>query len=217
MSSQILERLSDAIIRLNMEEAQKQCKEALTAGIAPLDIINIGIRSGLNAVGEKFQRGEAFLPELMIAAKVTEAAVAVVEPELVKRGTKAATSAHVVMATVQGDIHDIGKNIVILLMKSAGFVVYDLGVDQSAESIVLKAKEVEADVIGLSAVLTTTMSKMKEVIDTLIEEGIREQFKVIIGGAPITQEFADAIGADGYGPDAARAVHLVKKLVEKRS
>ncbi len=217
MSSQILEKLSHAIIGLNMEEAQKQCKEALAAGIAPLDIINIGIRSGLNAVGEKFQRGEAFLPELMIAAKVTEAAVAVVEPELVKGGTKTTTSAHVVIATVQGDIHDIGKNIVILLMKSAGFVVYDLGVDQPAESIVLKAKEFEADVIGLSAVLTTTMSKMKELIDTLIEEGIREQFKVIIGGAPITQEFADAIGADGYGPDAARAVHLVKKLVEKRS
>lgn len=215
MSSQILDNLSNAIIKLDIEEARKQSQEALTAGIRPLDIIHIGIRSGLDAVGEKFQRGEAFLPELMIAAKATEAAVAVIEPELMKLGAQATTTARVVMATVQGDIHDIGKNIVILLMKSAGFAVHDLGVDQPAETIVQKAKEVHPDVIGLSAVLTTTMPKMKEFIDILIEEGIRDQFKVIIGGAPVTQEFADAIGADGYGPDAARAVELVKRLVQR--
>lgn len=213
MSSQILEKLSNAIIGLNMEEARKQSQEALDAGIDPLDVINIGIRSGLDSVGEKFQRGEAFLPELMIAAKATEAAVAVIEPELVKRGTRAPSSAKVVMATVKGDIHDIGKNIVILLMKSAGFVVYDLGVDQSAETIIQKAKEVQAEVIGLSAVLTTTMPRMKEFVDTLTEEGVRDQFRVIIGGAPVTQEFADSIEADGYGPDAARAVELVRKLM----
>lgn len=216
MSSQILERLSSAIIGLNMEEARRQSQEALAAGIDPLDIINIGIRSGLDSVGEKFQRGEAFLPELMIAAKATEAAIAIIEPELVKRGTRAPASATVVMATVKGDIHDIGKNIVILLMKSAGFVLHDMGVDQAAEAVIQKAKEVQADVIGLSAVLTTTMPKMKEFVDTLIEEGIRDQFRVIIGGAPVTQEFADSIGADGYGPDAARAVELVKKLVQDR-
>jgi 5-methyltetrahydrofolate--homocysteine methyltransferase len=215
MSSQILDNLSNAIIKLNIEEARKQSREALTAGIRPLDIIHIGIRSGLDAVGEKFQRGEAFLPELMIAAKATEAAVAVIEPELMKTGAQATTTASVVMATVQGDIHDIGKNIVILLMKSAGFAVHDLGVDQPPDAIVQKTKEVHPDVIGLSAVLTTTMPKMKEFIDILIEEGIRDHFKVIIGGAPVTQEFADAIGADGYGPDAARAVELVKRLVRR--
>jgi len=217
MSSQILEKLSNAIVTLNMEEAQKQSQEALAAGIDPLDIINIGIRSGLDSVGERFQRGEAFLPELMIAAKATEAAVAVIKPEMVKRGTQAPVSATVVMATVKGDIHDIGKNIVILLMKSAGFAVYDLGVDQTAEAVIQKAKEVKADVIGLSAVLTTTMPRMKDFVDILVEEGIRDQFKVIIGGAPVTQEFADSIGADGYGPDAARAVELVKGLVPNRS
>ena len=215
MSSQILEKLSNAIITLNMEEAQRRSQEALAAGIDPLDIINIGIRSGLDSVGERFQRGEAFLPELMIAANATEAAVAVIEPEMVKRGTQAPVSATVVMATVKGDIHDIGKNIVILLMKSAGFAVYDLGVDQTAEAVIQKAKEVKADVIGLSAVLTTTMPRMKDFVDILVEEGIRDRFKVIIGGAPVSREFSDSIGADGYGPDAARAVELVKRLVRR--
>lgn len=213
MSLEILERLSNAIIGLNPEEARTRSHEALAAGIDPLDIINKGIRSGLDAVGEKFQRGEAFLPELMIAAKASEAAIAVIEPEMQQRGTEAPALATVVMATVKGDIHDIGKNIVILLMKSAGFVTHDLGVDQTVEAIIKKGKEVDADVIGLSAVLTTTMLTMKELIDTLVEEGIRDQFKVIIGGAPVSQEFADAIGADGYGADAARAVELVKKLI----
>lgn len=213
MSSQILDRLSNAIIGLNMEEARRQSQEALAAGIDPLDIINIGIRSGLDAVGEKFQRGDAFLPELMIAAKATEAAVAVIEPELIKQGNRAPAAATVVLATVKGDIHDIGKNIVILLMKSAGFVVHNLGVDQAAESVIQKAKAVQADVIGLSALLTITMPRMKEFIDILTEEGIRDQFKVVIGGAPVSQEFADSIGADGYGPDAARAVELVRKLL----
>ncbi len=212
MSLEILEGLSNAIIGLNLEEAQIRSHEALAAGIDPLDIINKGIRSGLDAVGEKFHRGEAFLPELMIAAKATEAAIAVIEPEMLQRGTEAPALATVVMATVKGDIHDIGKNIVILLMKSAGFVTHDLGVDQTAEAIIEKGKEVDADVIGLSAVLTTTMPRMKELIDTLVEEGIRDQFRVVIGGAPVSQEFADAIGADGYGADAARAVELVKKL-----
>lgn len=213
MSTQVLEKLSKAIIGLNMEEARRQSQEALAAGIEPLEIIHIGIRSGLDAIGEKFQRGEAFLPELMIAAKAAEAAVGVIEPELIKRGTQVPASATVVIATVEGDIHDIGKNIVTLLMKSAGLVLHDLGADQTAAAIIQKAKGVQADVIGLSAGLTTTMPRMKEFIDTLTEEGVRDRFKVIVGGAPVTKEFADSVGADGYGPDAARAVELVKKLV----
>ncbi|MBW2059446.1 MAG: corrinoid protein [Deltaproteobacteria bacterium] len=214
MPLEILERLSRAIVDLNTEKTERLSREALAAGIDPLDIINTGIRTGMDTIGEKYQRGQAFLPELMIAARVTEAALAVIEPELVKGGTEAPTPAKVVMSTVRGDIHDIGKNIVVLLMKAAGFMVHDLGVDQPAESIVQKARDLQVDVIGLSALLTTTVPRMKDLIDILTEEGIRDRFKVIIGGAPVSQEFADSIGADGYGPDAARAVELVKKLVQ---
>lgn len=214
MAKQILDSLFKAITELDIEKAKSLVQSTIDQGIDPIEVINGAIRPALDFVGEKYQSGEIFLPELMIAAKTTEAAVAILEPTLLKKGIRVESGPKVVMATVKGDIHDIGKNIVTLLMKSAGFTVYDIGVDQDADIITKKAKEVNADVIGLSAVLTTTMVKMKELIETLVEGGIRDRFKVIIGGAPVNRSYADSIGADGYGPDAAAAVVLVKKLLK---
>lgn len=215
MPKEILDDLFKAITKLEMEGAKSLAQATLDQGIDPIETINSAIRPALDLVGEKYQTGEIFLPELMIAAKITEAAVSVLEPTILKKGIQVGSGPKVIMATVKGDIHDIGKNIVTLLMKSAGFTVYDLGVDQDAETIIKKAREVNAEIIGLSAVLTTTMIRMKEFIETLVEDGIRDRFKVIIGGAPVTQSYADNIGADGYGPDAAGAVVLVKKLLGK--
>jgi len=215
MAKEILDDLFEAITKLDMGRAQSLAQAALDQGIDPVETIDSAIRPALDFVGKKYQTGEIFLPELMIAAKTTEAAVSVLEPALLKKGVQVGSGPKVIMATVKGDIHDIGKNIVILLMKAAGFTAFDLGIDQDAETIIQKAKEVNADVIGLSAVLTTTMIRMKEFIEILVEGGIRDRFKVIIGGASVNQSYADSIGADGYAADAAGAVVLVKKLLGK--
>jgi 5-methyltetrahydrofolate--homocysteine methyltransferase len=164
-------------------------------------------------MGERFSSGELFLPELMLAAKAADAAVTILEPELLKTGSVQDKPGKVLMATVQGDIHDIGKNIVSLLMKAAGFEVADIGVDKAGEEILAAAVEHQVDVIGLSALLTTTMPRLNEFMELLQESGQRDRFKVIIGGAPVTQEYADSIGAEGYGADATHAVNIVKRLV----
>jgi len=215
MAMEILEDLFKSITTLDMAKAKTLTQATLNQGIDPTETINKAIRPALDFVGERYQTGEIFLPELMIAAKTTEAAISILEPALIKKGVQLESGPKVMMATVKGDIHDIGKNIVILLMKSAGFTVFDLGVDQSAETIIKRATEANADVIGLSAVLTTTMLRMKEFIEILIEGGLRDRFKVIIGGAPITQSYSDSIGADGYASDAAGAVALLRKIVLK--
>jgi len=217
MKGKLLQDIFNAITTLEAEKAKSLTKAALAEGINPVEIINSAIRPALDHVGEKYQNGSIFLPELMIAAKITEAAVAVLEPILLEKGLQVDSGPKVIMATVKGDIHDIGKNIVILLMKSAGFKVFDLGVDIPAETILEKAKDVKADIIGLSAVLTTTMGRMREFIDILKEEGVRDQFKVIIGGAPVTQNYADAISADGYAADAAGAIEVSRNLVHRKA
>jgi 5-methyltetrahydrofolate--homocysteine methyltransferase len=213
MTDQLYQEVKRAIIELDSSAAQSAARKILDEGGEPIAIINKGIRPGLDAMGERYASGEAFLPELMLAAQAAEAAVAVIEPELVRLGAQLPAQARVLLATVKGDIHDIGKNIVALLLKSAGFEVIDMGVDKDGAAILKKAEENRADIIGLSAVLTTTMPRMKELVDMLVESGNRERYKVIIGGAPVTQAFADQIGADGYGPDAARAVEMVRKIM----
>lgn len=213
MPDRLYEELKRIIIELDASGASSTAKKILDEGGDPVDIINRSIRPGLEAMGERYATGQAFLPELMLAAQAAEAAVVVIEPELLRRGVERPADARVLLATVKGDIHDIGKNIVGLLLKSAGFEVVDMGVDQDGTTILKKAEEARADIIGLSAVLTTTMPRMKELVDMLVESGQREKYKVIIGGAPVTQAFSTHIGADGYGPDAARAVELVRKLI----
>ena len=169
----------------------------------------------LNLMGEWFSSGNVFLPELMLVAEAADAAVGVLEPELLRRGGSRDQLGKVLLATVEGDIHDIGKNIVALVMKSAGFEVFDIGIDQKNKEIFEVAKKLAVDVIGLSALLTTTIPRMKEFMELLQESGLRERFKVIVGGAPVTREFAEVIGADGYGADAPRAAEVTRRLLRK--
>ena len=213
MSEENFSQLRDAIIEYDSDRAISAAKKGVEEKIPPLDMINNGIRAALDVMGERFSSGELFLPELMLASKAADAAVEILEPELLKSGGSSEKLGKVLIATVKGDIHNIGKNIVVLLMKSAGFEVVDFGVDRVSEDILAAAREHEVDVIGLSALLTTTMPRMKEFIELMQESGVRDQYKVIVGGAPVTQEFADMIGAEGYGADATRAVAVTKRLL----
>jgi corrinoid protein of di/trimethylamine methyltransferase len=213
MSDEIIRQLRDAILALEAEKAKEAARKGVERGVEPLEMINQGIRAALDLMGERFASGSLFLPELMLAAQAADGAVEILEPELLKRGSSKSRLGKVLMATVKGDIHDIGKNIVTLLMKSAGFEVVDIGVDKSADEILSAAKEHQVDVIGLSALLTTTMPRMKEFMELLRESGIRDRHKVIVGGAPVTQQFADLIEADGYGADASRAVDITRRLI----
>lgn len=213
MSEEILNELRNAIMDLDDVKSKTVAHKGIDAGLEPLDLINNGIRPALDILGERFSSGDLFLPELVLSAKAADAAVEILEPELLKRGVVSDKLGKVLIATVKGDIHDIGKNILALLMKSTGFEVVDLGVDKTEEEILSAAKEHGVSVIGLSALLTTTMPRMQDFIEYLQESGVRDQYKVIIGGAPVTEEFADEIGADGYGADATRAVEITKKLI----
>lgn len=213
MSEPIMSQLQDAIVALDAAGARAIAQKSIEDGVDPLEIISGGIRPALDVMGDRFSTGELFLPELVLAAKAADAAVEILEPELLKSGRTGDKLGKVLMATVKGDIHDIGKNIVTLLMKAAGFEVIDIGVDKTGEEILSAVVEHQVGVIGLSALLTTTIPKMNEFMELLQESGGREKYKVIVGGAPVTQEFADEIGADGYGADAPRAVDVAKKLV----
>jgi corrinoid protein of di/trimethylamine methyltransferase len=213
MSETILKQLRETIVEYDEVKAQEVAKKGLAEGMDPLEMINQGIRVALDVMGDRFANGSIFLPEMMLAAKAADAAVAVLEPAMLKSGATNQKLGRFLIATVKGDIHDIGKNIVALLMKSSGFEVIDLGVDKSCEEILEACKKNQVEVIGLSALLTTTMPHMREFIELLQESGLRDKFKVILGGAPVSQEFADAIGADGYASDAARAVDLTRRLI----
>jgi len=213
MSEEILSQLRDAIMELDDQRSKDLARQGIQEGLSPLDMINNGIRFALDVLGERFSAGDLFLPELVLAAKAADAAVEILEPELLKQGTSENILGRVLIATVKDDIHDIGKNIVALLMKAAGFDIVDIGVNRSAEEILTAAKKHDVAVIGLSALLTTTIPQMQEFIELLQESGLRDKFKVIVGGAPVTEEFAGQIGADGYGADATRAVEVIKKLI----
>lgn len=215
MSETILGQLRDAIVQLDSDKAKALSKKGIEEGLDPLEMINQGIRAGLDMMGERFSAGTIFLPELMLAAKAADAAVGLLEPELLKRGSSQDRLGRVLLATVKGDIHDIGKNIVALVMKAAGFEVIDIGVGRESVDILEEAKKQRVDVIGLSALLTTTIPRMKEFIELLQESGLRERYRVIVGGAPVTKGFADMIGADGYGADATRAVEVTRALLGK--
>ncbi|UCH22187.1 MAG: cobalamin-dependent protein [Deltaproteobacteria bacterium] len=213
MSEEILRQLHTAIAELSEENAKDAARRGVESGLDPLDLINNGIRSALDVLGDRFSAGDLFLPELVLAAKAADAAVEILEPELLKQDSSGEKLIKVLIATVQDDIHDIGKNIVTLLMKAAGFEVVDFGVNRSSEDILATAMQNGVAVIGLSALLTTTMPHMREFIELLQESGERDRFKVIVGGGPVTREFADEIGADGYGADATRAVEVTKQLM----
>ena len=213
MSADLFESMKQSVIDGDEERSAELAQQALAQGIDPLVAINTGFVLGINYVGEQFGAGEMFLPDLMLAAEAMKAAVAVLEPEMTRRGTQREVLGRVVLGTVKGDIHEIGKNLVATMLSASGFEVHDLGVDVPFQKFAEKAREVRADIVGVSALLTTTMSGQKNVIEALDDMGLRPQVKVIVGGAPVTHSWAQEIGADGYSEDAMGAVALAKQLM----
>jgi len=213
MSKELFEKMAQSIIDGESEVAVALAKHAIESGIDPLDAITKGFVLGVNTVGDAFSRGDAFLPELVMAGEAMKAAVTTLEPEMARRGTARQVLGKVVLATVEGDIHEIGKTLVGTLLSASGFQVYDMGVDVSASRIIEKVREVDANIVALSALLTTTMVKQGEVIEILKKEGLRSSVKVMVGGAPVTRDWVQKIGADGYSEDAIGAVNAGKQLV----
>jgi len=213
MSKELFEKMAQSIIDGESEVAVALAKHAIETGIDPLEAITKGFVIGVNHVGDAFSRGDAFLPELVMAGEAMKAAVTTLEPEMARRGTARQVLGKVVLATVEGDIHEIGKTLVGTLLSASGFQVYDMGVDVSAARIIEKVREVDANIVALSALLTTTMVKQGEVIETLKKEGLRSSVKVMVGGAPVNRDWVQKIGADGYSEDAIGAVNAGKQLV----
>jgi 5-methyltetrahydrofolate--homocysteine methyltransferase len=204
-----LKALADAVIKGDQATAVNVTKAALSEKMAPKAILNDGLIAGMDTVGQKFKKNEMYIPEVLIAARAMKMAMQVLEPELVKAGVQ--PIGKLVIGTIQGDLHDIGKNLVAMMLKGAGFEVIDLGVDVSPEKFVDAVKSKGAHLVGMSALLTTTMPKMEKTVQALKAAGLGA--KIMIGGAPVTQGFAEKIGAQGYAPDAATAVDLAKRLV----
>ncbi len=204
-----LKALSQAIIKGDQMTATKITQQAISEGVAPGTILEEGLIAGMNTIGVRFKANEVYIPEVLIAARAMKMAMGILEPKLIAAGVKPRGKA--LMGTVQGDLHDIGKNLVVMMLKGAGFEVVDAGVDVSPDAFVAKVRDSGAQVVGLSALLTTTMPSMEKTIAALREAGLKT--KVIIGGAPVTQEYASKIGADGYAPDAASAVDVAKSLL----
>lgn len=211
---EVLNRLAEAITCFDIDGVKRAAQEALDNGIDPLEAVKEGMAKGMEAVGQKYEQKEYFLSELLMAGEAMKAGLEILSPYL--KTSRVRDAAKVVIGTVQGDIHDIGKSIVSTLLSSAGFDVYDLGVDVPTERFISKVKEVEADVLGLSALLSTTMPNMKNVIDAVISSGLRDRVVIIVGGAPVTQDYAKSIDADLYAPDAVIAVEALKKYMRSR-
>ena len=215
MHEEIYKKMAQSIIDGEDEVAASLAQESIEMGIDPLDAINKGFVLGVNQVGEAFSCGDAFLPELVMAGEAMKAAVAVLEPELNRRGSVREMLGKVVVATVEGDIHDIGKTLVGTMLAAAGFEVYDLGVNVPIHKILEKAMEVNADLIGVSALLTTTMVKQRDVVEAVKDSPLADKTLVMVGGAPVTRAWMEEIGADGYSEDAIGAIAVAKDLLRK--
>jgi 5-methyltetrahydrofolate--homocysteine methyltransferase len=205
------EALRDAVLRGDAAAAAAAAREALTAGAEPIRLVSEGISPAMSEVGRLFEEGEYFVPELLIAARATKEVFEILRPLLAQTGVKPA--GRVLLGTVRGDLHDIGKNLVAALLEGGGFEVSDLGVDVAPERFVAAVREQQPQVLGLSALLTTTMPGMKTTLEALKSAGVRERVKVMVGGAPVTESYARAIGADGFADNAAAAVDLARRLV----
>lgn len=203
------EVLKTAMKSGKVADVRKLVEAALAKGLAAKDILNFGLLEAMGEVGQRFRKNEVFVPEVLVAARAMKAGTELLKPHLVKAGVRSVATA--VMGTVKGDLHDIGKNLVIMMLEGAGFAVIDAGVDVAPEMFVALAKEHNAKIIGMSALLTTTMPSMKGAVDAIRASGLSA--KVIIGGAPVTQTYCDAIGADGYSADAASAAELATRLI----
>jgi corrinoid protein of di/trimethylamine methyltransferase len=216
-TDELYQTMSQSVIDGEPEQAEELAQKAVSLGLDPLEVIDQGYTRGMNVLGDCFARGEVFLPHLVMGGEAMKAAIAVLEPELARRQQQRQVLGKVVIGTVAGDIHEIGKSLVATMLSANGFQVFDLGVDVPVSTFVEKAREVEADIIGLSALLTTTMLNQRRVIENLQEAGLREKVKIIVGGAPVSQSWAEQIGADGYSENAVGAVALAKKLMGKGS
>lgn len=212
-SEELLKKIKDAILEYDTDKTVEMVKEALNAGIPPLEIMEQSVTPALKEVGKMFEEGKIFLPELIMAGEAGKAAISILEPKIKERKETIKSYGKVLLATVEGDIHDIGKSLVGAVLMANGFEVIDLGVDVPTDKLVEKVKELKPDVVGLSALMTTTMLNQEKVVKKLEEAGLRDTVKVIVGGAPTTEEWAKRIGADAYGADAMDAVRKVKELV----
>lgn len=207
----ILNEISEYLQKGRAKNVKALVQQALEEGVNPKDILNEGLLSGMTVIGGKFKRNEVFVPEVLVAARALNAGLSILEPKLIEVGNEPIGKA--IVGTVQGDLHDIGKNLVVMMLKGAGFDVVDIGIDVAPETFFQKAEEENADIICMSALLTTTMGKMKENIDLLKEKNVRDKYIVMVGGAPVNEEFAEEIGADYYTPDAATAAEVAKRAV----
>jgi corrinoid protein of di/trimethylamine methyltransferase len=213
MATDLLDQITTSLVEGDPDLTVELTRQAVEAGLEPMTIIEGGLVPGMNIVGDKFSRGEYFLPHLIISAGGMQQAMEILEPELHARQQEMKVTGKVVIGTVHGDIHEIGKSLVGTMLSASGFQVHDLGVDVPAEAFVAKIKETGANLVGLSALLTTTMAVQKEIIDALSAAGVRDQVKVLVGGAPVTRGWAEEIGADGYAEDAIEAVQLATRLL----
>ena len=209
--NELLEDLSKAVIDMDPEGAKELTQEAVDSGIPPEEILNSSLIKAMDQVGSEYEEGNRYVPEMLLSAEAMKEAMNIVRPLLAESGVE--PEAKVVIGTVEGDLHDIGLNLVGMMLEGAGFEITNLGTETPAEEFVESIKETNADVLGMSALLTTTMTHMPEVIEALEEAGLRDQIQVIIGGAPVSSDYAEEIGADGYAPDAAAASKVVKQLI----
>jgi 5-methyltetrahydrofolate--homocysteine methyltransferase len=208
----IYAQIADEIVKGQAEAVRELVDRALSENMTAEDILNNGLVAGMNVVSEKFKNNEFFIPEVLVSARAMTAGLDILNPLLAEANVKA--KGKVVIGTVKGDLHDIGKNIVGMMLQGAGYEIVDLGADVPKEKFIEFTRNEEANMVGMSALLTTTMIYMQEVIQGLKDAGLRDKVKVIIGGAPVTQAYADQIGADGYAPDAASAIDLAKDLLD---
>ena len=204
--------LANSIITGDNVKSREIAQKLIDEGVTAIEILNNGLMPGMSVVGKKFKANEMYIPEVLVAARAMHAAMDVIKPLLIESDTPARGT--VVIGTVQGDLHDIGKNLVAMMLEGGGFTVIDIGVDVSAEKFVEQVKKNNANIVGLSALLSTTMTGMKEIIEMFRADDSVRDVKIMVGGAPITQEYADKISADGYAPDAASAVDLVVDLLK---
>jgi len=212
----IYERLKAAIIAGTKDESLLAVEDALRDGLTPVDIIDKGLSPGMREVGEMFARYDIYLPEMMMSAEAWEHVMKVLEPKIIEMGGERKKMGRVVVGTVHGDIHSIGKNIVVAMLKMNGFEVFDLGIDVRASAFVAKAQEINADVIAVSALMVTTLPQQKNIIEHLEAQGARDKYCILVGGGCTTQDWADSIGADGYGKTAGDAVTLALKAVSHK-
>ena len=209
---EVLQEIFDAMVEIDEETPPELTKKALSEGVDILTIID-ALTKGINRVGDKFEAMECFLPELIMAANTMEKSMTILRPELEKLDIKTGTPGTIVIANLQGDIHDIGRQIATVMLRAAGIKVHDMGHDVKPDVLIDKAVEIKADVIGLSSLLTTSLPFARDMINLLGEQGLRDQFKVVMGGGAVTPEFSEEIGADGYGRDAAHGVRVISELL----